>query len=446
MILHGILAALALLSLGLTLWQWLAARRFPLHQRIADKSFASPVTLLKPLKDADEYTETCLRSWFTQDYGGEVQVLFTVADAADPVCEIVNKLLREFPQRDAQLVVCAESRGVNAKVSKLAQLQSLAKHSVLVISDADVRVPPDLLANLVVAFQSGSQRTTSENGSEEPQGLGVRQSPGAFVAGPHTSKAPEDWRTPGRSRAHQPVGLANCFYCLANPATLAMRCEAVAINADFWSQVLQSRDVKPLDFALGAVMAVRRESLDQIGGFAAFADHLADDYQLGNRVARADWRIELCPVVVECWDPPKSWRAVWAHQLRWARTIRVCQPLPYFFSILSNATLWPLLWALASIPNISMESHRVAEGATFAVIHVSAGIVLGFVLMALRIVIAQNLQSRLTRSIEHAVFFWLVPVKDLMQAAVWLLAFTGNRIEWRGERYRLRRDGRLEKA
>ena len=397
MILHGILAALALLSLGLTLWQWLAARRFPLHQRGADRSFAPPVTLLKPLKGADEHTEACLRSWFAQDYAGEVQLLFAVADAADPVCEIVRKLLREYPHRDAQLVVCAESRGVNAKVSKLAQLQPLAKHDVLIISDADVRVPVEFLANAVAPMRE------------------------------------------------ERVGLVSCFYHLANSTTLAMRCEAVAINADFWSQVLQSRDLKPLDFALGAAMAVRRDALEAIGGFAAFADHLADDFQLGNRVAHAGWRIELCPVVVECWDPPKSWRAVWAHQLRWARTIRVCQPLPYFFSILSNATLWPLLWALASIPNISMESHRVAEGATFAVIHFSAGIVLGFVLLALRMGIAQNLQSRLTRSNDHAVFFWLVPVKDLMQAAVWLLAFVGNRIEWRGERYRLQRDGRLTK-
>jgi len=439
-ILQGILATLAFLSLGLALWQWFAARRFPLHQRSTEPPFGAggirplpgdapsgssalpPVTLLKPLKGADEHTEACLGSWFAQDYPGDIQLLFAVADAGDPVCEVVNKLLREFPHADARLVVCPERLGTNGKVSKLAQLQPLAKHDVLVVSDADVFVPPDLLANIVAAFSvlPASCRQIS-NGSA-------------------------DGTSAARSESGQlPVGLANCFYRLANPSTSAMRCEAVAVNADFWSQVLQSRDLKPLDFALGAVMAVRREALEQIGGFAAFADHLADDYQLGNRVALAGWRIELCPVVVECRDPAKSWRQVWVHQLRWARTIRVCQPLPYFFSILSNATLWPLVWALASIPRISVESHHVAEGATFAVIHFSAGIVLGCVLMALRIVIAQNLQSRLTRSNEHAVSFWLVPVKDLMQAAVWLLAFAGNRIEWRGERYRLQRDGKLVK-
>ena len=143
------------------------------------------------------------------------------------------------------------------------------------------------------------------------------------------------------------VGLVNCFYRLANPATVAMRWEAIAINADFWSQVLQGRTMQPLDFALGAVMATRREALEEIGGFGALADYLADDFQLGNRIVRhAGKTIALCPVVVDCFSPPMNWREVWAHQLRWARTIRVCKPLPYALSILSNATLWPLLWVL----------------------------------------------------------------------------------------------------
>ena len=107
-----------------------------------------------------------------------------------------------------------------------------------------------------------------------------------------------------------------------------MQWEAIAINADFWSQVLQSRSLKPMDFALGAVMATRRQQLREIGGFAALVDCLADDYQLGNRIARRGYPIALSPVVVECWSAPMGWAAVWKHQLRWARTIRVCQPRP----------------------------------------------------------------------------------------------------------------------
>lgn len=418
MILNGILAGLALLSFLLTLWQWLVARRFPLHQRSADlRSGASleptnadepvprpalpSVTLLKPLKDADEHTEACLRSWFNQDYPGEVQILFGVETASDPACAVVNKLLAEFPQRDAQLVLCPEQIGANAKVTKLAQLEPLAKHELLVVSDADVLASSDLLANIVPPLIPWGQEKSSS-------GLG-----------------------------EGPIGLVNCFYRIANPTTPAMRWEAVAVNADFWSQVLQSRSLKPLDFALGAAMATHRTLLKNIGGFRALADCIADDYQLGQRIAGRGQRIELCPVVVECWSAPMHWREVWRHQLRWARTIRVCEPWAYFFSILSNATLWPFLWLVA---NASVSRGNANEKLIVVSVMITAALLL------FRGLIALDLERRLTRHRFDLRRLGFVPLKDLCHAAVWAAAFLGSRIEWRGERYRLRRDGTFAKT
>jgi ceramide glucosyltransferase len=373
-----ILGLLAAVSLGLTCWQWVAGRRFPLHQRAKAHSFPPAVTLLKPLKGRDEATEDCLRSWFAQDYTGRVQILFGVASAEDPVCAVVRKLIQDYPASDTQLVICGAVLGANAKVSKLVELEQLAHHDILIISDADVAVPPDLLANIV-----------------------------------------EPLRQPA-------VGLVNCFYRLASPTTLAMQWEAVAINADFWSQVLQAISLKPMDFALGAVMGLRREQLAKIGGFKALVDCLADDYQLGHRIARNGYSIAISPVVVDCRSEPMGWKEVWKHQLRWARTIRVCQPAPYFFSILNNATLWPLAW-LTVTPSQS-------------VLALAAGCCL------LRLLTALDLQRRLNRSWAHLAYWWLVPIKDLLQALLWLLAFVGNRIEWRGERMRLRRDGTLVRS
>ena len=374
-LLNAILGALALLSLGLTLWQWLVARRFPLHQHIkAAKSFPA-VTLLKPLKGRDQSTEACLRSWLTQAYPGPVQILFAVASTEDPVCSLVRKLVREFPKVDAELVVCGPLAGTNLKVSKLMQLEPLVKHELNGVSDADVLVPDDFLANVVPLL--------------------------------------DDSR----------VGLVNCFYRLANATGPAMWWEAVAINSDFWSQVLQSQSLKPPDFALGAVMFTRRQQLREIGGFASLADCLADDYQLGRHIASQGYSIVLSPLVVECWSAPMGWKAVWKHQLRWARTIRVCQPLPYFFSILSNATLWPVLWLC---------SNPAKPVLLFAAICVS-----------IRIVSAIDLQNRLTRKPAPSFYSLSVLLKDLLQIAIWLLAFLGNRIEWRGELMRLRADGTL---
>lgn len=378
---NNIFAALALLSFLLALWQWVAALRFPLHERRPAAANPPPVTLLKPLKGCDDTTAASLQSWLEQYYVGETQILFGVADASDPVCEVVRGLLAGHLHTDTHLVICGESLGANAKVSTLIQLERLAKHELILISDADVRVPADFLEQTV-----------------------------DHLSDPH-------------------VGLANCFYRLANPQNTAMQWEAIAVNADFWSQVLQSATLQPPDFALGAAMLVRREALAGIGGFTALADCLADDYQLGHRIAAKGYRITLGAVVVDCWDRTMDWTAVWKHQLRWARTIRVCQPLPYFLSILSNATLWPLLWLVAA----------PAAGHTFCAPLTAAALIL------FRIVMAGRLQRRLTPRRNLVSPAWLVPVKDLLQVAVWASAFLGNTIEWRGEQMRLRSDGTLVK-
>ncbi len=373
--------ALAALSCGLMLWQWLAARKFPLHQKNTGPDFAPAVSILKPIKGGDATTRESLQSWLRQNYAGPVEILFGIADENDPAVAIVRALLAENPAAHARLVICQNLAGTNAKSAKLAQLEKLAQHDLILTCDADVRVPPDFLANFVPPLRA------------------------------------------------EKIALVNCFYRLANPTTTAMRWEAVAVNADFWSQVLQSQTLKPLDFALGAALLVRRSALAQIGGFAAFADHLADDYQLGQRIVKNGHGIALCPVVVECWGAPMNWRQVWQHQLRWARTIRVCQPLPYFFSILANASLWPLLWLCISL----------AAGKTFC------APLAAIVFLLVRMLLAQNLQRRFTPGGKLVSPAWLVPVKDWLAAAIWLAAFAGNTVEWRGTKLKLHRDGTLEK-
>jgi ceramide glucosyltransferase len=374
-----IFGALAALSCALAFWQFLAARKFPLHQKISHSSFTPAISILKSLKGCDDTTAASLESWFQQDYAGQIEILFGVTKPSDPVCPIVRGLLQKNPAVNARLVICENPVGTNAKVAKLAQLEKLAQHDFILISDADVRVPPDFLTNFIAPLRE------------------------------------------------EKTGLVNCFYRLANPATTAMKWEAVAINADFWSQVLQAKTLMPLDFALGAAIVMRRKSLEAIGGFQSLADCLADDYQLGNRIFKNGHRIALCPVVVECWDAPMDWQQVWKHQLRWARTIRACQTLPYFFSILSNATLWPLLWLFVSL----------ATAQTFC----APLTALAFLL--LRIVLAQNLQRRFSPGKNLVSPLWLVPFKDLAQVAIWLSAFSGNHIEWRGRKMKLRRDGTL---
>jgi ceramide glucosyltransferase len=369
-------AALAALACAIQAWQFVAAWRFPLHQRIPSRGHHPAISLLKPIKGADPHLRKCLVSWLRQDYPGPVEFLFAIASLEDPACEIVRQLLSDHPGANARLVLCPGLAGPNAKVAKLAILAAQARYDLFVVSDADVLAPPDLLQQL---------------------------------AGP---------------MADPTVGLVNCFYRLANPVTPALRCEAVSVNADFWSQVLQSRCLFEQRFALGAVMMMRREDLAAAGGFESLVHHLADDYQLGHRIHALGRRIVPCTVPVECWESPAGWGEVWQHQLRWTRTIRVCQPLPFLASIVSNVTLWALLHLTTAL-TLGRATWPVAAA------------------LASRAVLAHLLHVRMAPEASICRAPWWTWIKDLQATLLWAAAFLGNTVIWRGDRFRVSPDGRL---
>jgi ceramide glucosyltransferase len=377
------LGGLTLLSLGLNIWQRLAARGFALHQPVAAGKELPPVTLLKPLKGCDEHTAACLRSWLTQDYPAPVQVLFGIGDEADPVRPVVQALLAEFPGLDARLVVCPLSLGANPKVSTLMQLEPLIAHEAVVISDADVMAPPGYLDEAMTILH--------------------------------------------RDR----VGLVNSFYRYANPHNQAMWLEAIAVNADFWSQVCQSNSLRTMKFALGAVMNLHRQTLREIGGFRVLVDYLADDNRLGLLVHRTGRRIELTRKVVDCYARPETFREMWAHQLRWARTIRACEPAPYF---LSGLTHWPL-WAGGFL--------AVTLGlAAPPPLWVPVSLLLACLLV--RDHVARANWRQLTGKDLPSGWRPAVGERDLLGVFWWALAFSGNTITWHGRRYRILKGGRLE--
>ncbi len=372
---------LGFLSVILVLWRWQMAVWFPLGRRNSTSPTDDPITVLKPLKGCDAETEACLLSWVTQDYPGPVQFLCGISSRDDPACDVVRSLIGRYPHLDLSMIVAHEPLGPNEKVSKLIQMTRQARYPLLIVSDADVRVPPDLLQQLVHELKES--RNT----------------------------------------------LVCCLYRLANPSTLAMQWEAVAINSDFWSEVLQAQTLAPLDFALGATIALRRESLDSMGGFEVLVDLLADDFQLGQQFVRKGGEVRLASIVVECWEPPRTWNAVWRHQLRWARTIRACRPWPYFFSILGNGTFWPLLWMAASGPWTGRWSgwEWIAAGAC----------------LVFRAGTAWDQQRRLAGGAAAPGPWWMPWFKDLAQVFLWAAAYLGNTVYWRGTRYRVIRGGRL---
>jgi len=368
--------ALALCSVGVNVWQFIVACLTPVHRRPVSASHTPGVTILKPLKGREGRSRQCLRSWFTLRYPGPIQLLFGVKDANDPVLEIIRELKVEFPELDARCVVCPESLGPNAKVSTLIQLEPLIEHSLVVVSDADVQVPYDYLTSATWWFREAD------------------------------------------------MGLVSNLYCLANPSTFAMYWEATVVNSDFWSQVMQARQLGRVKFALGAAMMVRLEMLQRIGGFASIVEYLADDYQLGRRIAQLPARVEISPLVVECWEGRGGWGYIWGHQLRWARTIRVCQPISYFFSIITAVSLWALLWLF------------LGDGSPLLVAPI----------LILRVIMAtiQSYRLKSYKCTYNPVLIGLMaPLKDILSTVIWLLAFSRGKVNWRGRKFRVGANGRM---
>lgn len=359
-------------------WSFARFRRDALARPRPPDASLPPVSLLKPLRGVVPETAEHLASCCRLDYPG-LQVVFGVADGDDPAVEVVRRLARAHPGVDVELVVSDRRIGTNAKVSNLDNMLRVARHDVVAIADADIRYEPDTLRRVVPWLEE----------------------PGA--------------------------GLVTCAYRAVQSGSLPRRLEALFVNTDFAPMVAVARLVERRSYAFGATIVMRRDVLREIGGFGAIADHLADDYQLGQRVVAHGKSSVLAPAVVETVLDLDRMRDVFDHQLRWARTYRICRPLSYFATIATHSTLWATLFLAAS--------GFSARG--FAVFAAAVGI---------RCAVGGLLASRVfgVRGILRDL--WLVPAKDLFLSAIWALAFTGDTVRWGGASFVVDRDGRMRPA
>lgn len=326
------------------------------------------ISILKPVHGRDPRFYDAILSHAVQDYG-EFEILFGVSDPRDAAIEDIERLKREFPSIPISVHVVATD-APNRKVGVLAELARRARHPVLVINDSDIKVPAGYLQQVSAALDQ------------------------------------------------QGVGLVTCLY-RADADSPASQWEALGIATEFAPSVLVARLLGVAEFALGSTMALRAETMREIGGFEAIADYLADDYQLGRHVRNRGYRIEFAPVVVETNFGAGTWRAVWTHQLRWSRTIRVSHPSGHFGYGITHATFWAL---------VAFAAGQWAIGAAALAMRIIAGVWTCWGV----------LQDR-----NAARRFWLIPARDLMGFAVWLAGLSGTTVDWRGQKLRLQRDGRI---
>jgi ceramide glucosyltransferase len=376
-LLFALLVSLMLIACGYYLFTLYAARRFFRRQPPAPTPLP-PVSLLKPLKGASAELYECLASFCRLDYPS-FQLLCGVRDPRDPAIAVVQQLQSDFPQHDIVLIVNPEIIGSNYKVSTLYHLARFAKHDLLVVSDSDVAVTTNYLKAIIPPL------------------------------------------------AESQVGLVTCPYRGGTMSPFASMIESLLINTGFASMILVASQVEKTTYAFGATMAVKRQALEKIGGFAALADYLADDYFLGNLIARAGYDLRLVPHIVETHPGVTGLRDLWRHQLRWARTQRLCRPSGYFGTLITYGTMWAVLSVVLFPSYPGMWQLALAT--------------IGVRLYSTSLISEIFLDATVTRR-----FLWLVPLTDLLSFVIWCVSLRGNTVRWGEYKFRVQRDGKMTRV
>ncbi len=349
----------------------------PVAKQNQDSTQLPPVSILKPLKGVDPEIWESFCSHCEQQYP-EFELIFGVSDPSDPACEVVRKLQTKYPARAIKLVVCERVLGANIKVSNLAQMLPEARYETLLVNDSDIRVASNYLRQVVAPLA-------------DPQ-----------------------------------IGLVTCLYRAEPAGTLGSRLEALGISTDFVPGVLSARFLeRGIRFGLGSTLVFRRQDLAAIGGFESFLDYLADDYELGCRIAASGKRLELSVATVATFLPAYTLLQFWQHQLRWSRTIRDARRWGYMGLMFTFGVPWALATLIA------------ARGAAWA--WALLALTLGArLLVGLGSALAALHDRQALRNI------FLLPLRDLIAPLLWAAGLMGNRIHWRGDDFYLR-DGRLFK-
>jgi ceramide glucosyltransferase len=341
-----------------------------------------PVSILKPLKGIDPQIYHSFRSHCLQDYP-EYEIIFGVSDADDPAVASVRQLQQEFPDRAIRLVVCDKILGTNVKVSNLVQMLPTARYEHLIVNDSDIQVELDYLRRVMRPFGDES-------------GAGER------------------------------VGVVTCLYRGVPEQTLGSRIESLGIATDFSAGVLVARQIEGgLHFVLGSTLAFRRSDLERVGGFQSIVDYLADDYELGRRIADLGLRVELSDVVVETHLPAYSLSGFLSHQMRWARGVRDARLGGYIGLIFTFGLMWSLLNLIA------------AHAAPWS------WVVLGGV-VGLRVAVALVVGKSVLQQRRLLGLLWLLPLRDQIAVFVWIASFFGHTVMWRGDRFELK-NGKLRR-
>ncbi len=342
-------------------------------------AFTPPVSLLKPVYGVDRELESNLSSFYQQDYPC-FEILFSAREESDPAVEIVRRLQAQYPFVPSRLLLIGPPKYLNAKVHGMEAMMEASAHRILVISDSDVRVAPDYLRS-VVAPLSDSR-----------------------------------------------VGMTTVLSRGVPGTTLWSQLETFGMNTQFIPGVLSAWVLLGLKFSLGPTMTVRKTLVEQMGGFKILGDYLADDFILGEQVARMGYRVEIPSTIPEHLVFNDSFAHALVHRLRWERSSRRSRPAGYVGQVFMHTLpLAGLTW-LVSPPDSLLS------------------VVLVMLSLTGRYLLAAITASLVLQDRTFAKSSWLLPVQDAVSFLIWLGAFFGKQVEWRGARFIVLPGGKLERV
>lgn len=357
---------------------WSAARFFNQSQQGAAGELSSnsqpPVTVLKPVRGLEKDLKTNLRSICTQDYP-QYQVVYSLQDAADPALPILQEIQAEFGAERVSLALNTVAAGANGKVNNLLGALAAARYDTLIISDSDTNLPPDYIATIVAPL------------------------------------------------ANPDVGCACTPFKVVGAARWFEKLELLTINGDFMPSVIFAEVTGTAKACLGPSIAIKRSTLEAVGGLESLADYLVEDYELGRRLWASGKQTILLPDIIDVTVDLNDWRQWWAHQVYWDQNTYLAQPAPFVATILIRAIPFALWFAIA----------RLGDTVGLAVLMTT---------IALRLLAAALVAVKL-RDGETLRSLYLLPLRDILGLIFWGLAFTQRKVVWRGVEFKLTGNGKM---
>jgi ceramide glucosyltransferase len=372
------LAAIAVVGAAYTLLAALLVGRF-MRKPEGVAAHSPAVTILKPLHQGEPDLARNLETFFDQDYDGPVQILFGVHDETDPAIEVVRALQAKYPHLDTAIVADTALYGANAKVSNLINMLPAARHDTLVLSDSDIAVGRRWLSQVTAAL------------------------------------------------ARPGVGIVTCLYT-GEPAKEGHRLwsslAAMSTSYTFLPNAVLATSLSLATPCFGSTIALKRQTLDEVGGFAVFADQLADDYEMGKAVRGKGYTLAIPAMGVGHTAAEDTAADLLQHELRWNRTIRMVNPAGHAGSIVTHG------FAFALMSAIFLDFNTVS-----------------LAILALTLVARLYLKGRIDGHFgTYAGPYWLMPLRDLLSFAVFVTSLFGETVHWRGTHFAVEPSGAMSQV